>query len=406
MPKIAKQLSKLEVDKLSSTGRHAIGGVAGLYLEIKPSGSKSWILSIKIADKRRYIGLGSHQSVTLKEAREKAQEYRKLVENGVDPILEKNKLSLELSAKQKKALIFKMCAEKYIAIKSYEWRNLKHQKQWRSTLQTYAYPVIGHLYVADITTDHVLQILEPIWISKTETATRIRERIECVLGYAIANGYRDSTNPAIWKGLLSTRLPAPSKIKTVKHHQSLPYQETPAFIQILKQKDSITAKALLFAILTAARSGEIRGAIWNEINFFNQTWTIPKEKMKANREHTVALSSQAIELLKTIIPSSNSPLIFPSPNDKQLSDMAMNQLLRRLQIPAVPHGFRSTFRVWCAEQTDYPREMAEFALAHTIESKTEAAYLRTNMLGKRRMMMQDWANFLYSHNIDNNLLLP
>lgn len=240
---------------------------------------------------------------------------------------------------------------------------------------------------------------------KTETATRIRERIECVLGYAIANGYRDTSNPAIWKGLLSTRLPAPSKIKTVKHHKSLPYQDTPELIYKLKDKDNITIKALIFTILTAARSGEIRGATWSEINFIDQTWTIPKERMKANREHTVALSSQAIDLLKSIIPSSNSQLIFPSPNDKQLSDMAMNQLLRRLQIPAVPHGFRSTFRVWCAEQTNYPREMAEFSLAHTIESKTEAAYLRTDMLEKRRTMMQDWANFLYRNNIDSNLLL-
>lgn len=252
------------------------------------------------------------------------------------------------------------------------------------------------MYVSDISIEHILKILEPIWQSKTETATRIRERIEAILGYAIANGYRNSSNPAIWKGLLSTQLATPSKIKTVKHQRSICYQETPPFFCKLQKRSSTSAIALIFTILTAARSRMTREAVWEEIDFDQKIWTIPSNKMKNKKAHVIPLSSHAIQLLQSIIPSANTRLIFPSTGDRPLSDMAMNELLKGMKIDAVPHGFRSTFRIWCAEQTNYSRELAEFALAHTINNKTEAAYLRTDLLEKRRDLMQDWANYCYS----------
>lgn len=393
MPKIAKQLTALEVQKLKKPGRHAVGGAAGLCLEIKESGTRSWILCVKIGNRRRYIGLGSFPSISLKEAREAALEKRKFIIEGKDPILEKKAIQNALKQKQQHSKTFEECAYAYIESKQSEWNNAKHREQWTSTLKTYAYPFIGKQFVSDIDITNVLEVLKPIWTTKTETANRLRGRIEKIIDSAIASGYRKDANPAQWKGLLDTKLPSPKKIKNETHHKAVPVNDIGAFMQRLKKQNGTASKALEFLILTAARSGEVRGAKWSEIDFEKSVWSIPAERMKSKKPHNVPLSGQAYKLLKSIVPVVGNDLVFPSPMDKVLSDMTLTAVMRRMEVDAVPHGFRSTFRDWCADKTNYPRDMAEFALAHALNSKTEAAYLRTDMLEKRRNMMQEWADY-------------
>lgn len=394
MPKIARELSAIEVSRLKAPGLVSVGVVPGLHLQISSTGTRSWILRVKVGIKRRDMGLGQFPGVTLAQARDKARQARELIENGHDPIFERERAQSKLKAEQASAITFESAAHAFMDAKSAEWSNPKHASQWAATLKTYAYPVIGQLHVADVKQTHVLQILEPIWASKTETATRLRGRIENVLDWAKARGYRTDENPARWRGHLDKLLSAPEKTTKVIHHPAVPINEVSAFYAALQQRTGIAARALEFALLTATRSGEVRGATWAEFNLDAGLWVIPAERMKARKEHRVPLSKQALQILRDLPRLEGCEFVFPAPKAGALSDMALTAVMRRMGLSFVPHGLRSTFRDWTAERTSYPRDLAEMALAHTVGNKVEAAYRRGDMLERRAVMMQVWADFL------------
>lgn len=395
MPKLADELGALQVSKRAGVpGLHFVGGVHGLALQVTGGGAKSWILRVPIGGKRREMGLGPYPEVTLAKAREKAREARELIRSGVDPIQRQREAASALRAEAAAALTFDDCAASYIKAHEAGWRNVKHAQQWRNTLNTYASPVFGSLLVRDVALPHVMAALEPIWTTKNETASRLRSRIELVLDWATARGMRDGLNPARWRGHLDKLLPKPSKVKKPEHHAALPVGKVGAFMVELRKVEGMGARALEFTILSAARSGEVRGAKWSEIDLRAKVWTIPAERMKAGKEHRVPLSAQALALLKALPRIDAAELVFPSPKGAALSDMTLTAVTRRLKVNAVPHGFRSTFRDWVAERTHYPREVAEMALAHTIGDKVEAAYRRGDLFEKRRHLMTEWADFL------------
>ncbi|WP_321866651.1 tyrosine-type recombinase/integrase [Paraburkholderia tropica] len=393
MPKKAKELGPLAVKQLSAPGTHAVGHVAGLALQITPTGARSWILRVTVGGRRPEIGLGSYPSVSLKEAREKAQALRDEIASGVDPLLAKKEAASRLRASQALEVTFEDAAKRFIKAKAPEWKNAKHYDQWCNTLAEYAYPKIGKLMVRHVTRSHVTEVLEPIWTTKTETASRLRGRIEAILDWARVKGFReDGINPAMWRGNLDKLLPAPKKTKRVRNHPALPIDQMAAFMVTLRATEGVSARCLEFTILTAARSGESRGARWSEIDLDRGIWAVPPERMKAKKEHRVPLSPAAVELLKAIEREEDQDLVFPSPRSgSQLSDMSLLSLMRRQDLNATPHGFRSTFRDWAGEHTNYPRELAEVALAHIKGDATEAAYWRGDVLEKRRQMMADWA---------------
>jgi len=403
VPRKSRELSPLEVGRLKEPGLHFVGGVAGLALQVQAAGARSWILRIAVGGKRREMGLGGFPDVTLADARRRARDEREKANKGVDPIAERQAADSLLRADRAKAVTFKAAALAYIEAHEPSWRNAKHAEQWRNTLAS-TYPAIGELHVRDVGLAQVLQVLEPIWKEKTETASRLRGRIESVLDWATARGYRDGLNPARWRGHLDHLLPAPSKIMKVGHMAAIPVGEAGAFMQALRKQEGTGARALEFAILTAARSGEVRGATWSEIDLEAALWVCPAERMKANKEHRVPLSPAAVDLLRSLpatAPTAESNtrtaaqrLVFPAPRGGVLSDMTLVAVTRRMGAAAVPHGFRSTFRDWCAERTNYPREVAEMALAHAISDKVEAAYRRGDLFEKRRRLMADWAKFL------------
>ncbi len=394
MPKIAKELSALEVSRLKAPGFVSVGGVAGLSLQISPSGSRSWVLRVKVGDKRRDMGLGAYPGVTLAQARDKARQARELIEQGHDPILERERAQSQLRAAQASAVTFEEAANAFINAKAAEWSNVKHGAQWKATLETYAFPILGKLHVADVEQVHVLQVLEPIWATKTETATRLRGRIENVLDWAKARGHRTGENPARWRGHLDKLLAKPTKIAKVEHHPAVPVDDAPAFYASLQERDGLAARALEFAMLTAARSGEVRGATWAEIDLEKGIWVIPAERMKAKVEHRVPLAGRALELLKALVRVEGCDYVFPAARGGQLSDMALTAVMRRMGLDYVPHGLRSTFRDWAAEKTNFPRDLAEKALAHVLSNAVEAAYQRSDMLERRREMMASWEGFL------------
>lgn len=396
MARKARDLSARAVAQLVEPGHHAVGGTPGLYLYISEAGAKSWVLRVMASGKRKHIGLGSYKDASLAMARELAQTKRTQIANGIDPLEDKLRRKQEAAAARAAMITFESAAQAYVEAHGDSWKNPKHKDQWISTLSTYAHPILGKLNVADIGQAHVLSVLSPIWKEKTETASRLRGRIESVLDWATVRDYRSGDNPARWKGRLDKLLPAPNKIKVVEHHKALPVNATPPFMASLRQQEGMAARALEFAILTAARSGEIRGACWNEIDLQKKIWTVPAFRMKAGTEHRVPLSNEAIELLLALPRPAGTEVIFPSPRGLNLSDMALSAVMRRMKVDAVPHGFRSTFRDWAGDHTSYPRDLAEDALAHTLQSKVEAAYRRGDALEKRRPMMQDWAEFLGS----------
>lgn len=404
MPRKARELTAIQVGRLREPGMHFAGGVAGLGLQVLPTGGRTWILRVRIGGRRRDMGLGGYPDVSLAEAREAARKARAVIRSGLDPIEEARGARDALRADAAKATTFRQAVEAYVAGHEAGWRNAKHRAQWTSSLQRYAYPVIGDLSVGHVEMPHVLKILEPIWRDKTETASRIRGRIEQVLDWAAVRGLRQGQNPARWKGLLDKALPNPSKVSKPTHHRALPYAELPAFIQTLKTQQGIGAVALHFVILTAARSGEVRGARWSEIDTADQIWTVPPGRMKAGREHKKPLSDAAMRLLKTVPRVSGSDLIFPAARGGELSDMTLVGVLRRLKVDAVAHGFRSTFRDWVAEQTSHPSEVAEMALAHAISNKAEAAYRRGDLLEKRRRLAEDWADFCESRQSNGTVI--
>jgi len=394
---MARVIGKLSIPKISKAkkpGLYSDGG--GLYLNVGPTGGKSWIFRFMLRGKAREMGLGPLHTISLSDARELAIECRKKLLKGIDPLEDRN---AERSARQLEAasaITFKDCAGKYIAANRSGWRNGKHADQWENTLTSYAYPVIGNLSVAAVDTGHVTKILEPIWNVKTETASRLRGRIEMVLDYATTHRWRAGENPARWRGHLENVLPKRSKVAKVEHHAALPWKEIGAFMPKLTAEEGIAALALRFAILTAARTGETIGARWPEIDLTEKVWTVPGERMKAGREHRVPLSADAVAILNEVakLKSDNSGHLFPGRNEgKPLSNMAFLALLRRMgRDDITAHGFRSTFRDWAGE-TGRPDDIAEAALAHGKDDKTVAAYQRGDLLERRRRLMDDWAAF-------------
>lgn len=421
MPKKAQELTAKAVANLKENGRHAVGGVDGLHLRIV-EGSHAWVLRVVVGQRaneygelknhRRDIGLGSYPEVSLAEAREKARELKKQIRDGIDPLQEKQERLNALRIKKQREKTFKECAEIVFANKAREVSNQKHATQWASTVETYVFPILGDRIIGSITKSDIASVLEPIWIEKNETAKRVRGRLENIFDYAKAMEYFVGDNPAAWKGNLE---PILGKLKReVKSLPSLPYSSISKFMEHLQTKGGIAAKALEFAILTACRSGEVFGATWNEINFDSKVWTIPKERMKAGKEHQVPLSDQASKVLKSVeINKGLGEHIFIAPRGGMLSDMAITSLIRRMHTEQLEkdgtgyldpkqnrvittHGFRSTFRDWSADKTEYPREVCEHVLAHKLPDDVEAAYLRGAYLEKRKSLMSDWAKFCYA----------
>lgn len=394
MARKAKELGPLAVSRLTAPGMYAVGGVSGLYLQVLPSGGRSWVLRVMVGGRRRDMGLGGYPDVTLAGARDAARKARERIAEGVDPIEERRARKSALRAEAARVVTFEEAAKAYIAAHGDSWRNDKHRQQWENTLSTYAYPKIGKLAVRDIGLAHVLSILEPIWKERTETATRLRGRIERILGWATVRGYREGLNPARWRDHLDQQLAVPKRIANSQHHAALPFGEIGGFMDRLRAAPGMGARALEFTILTAARSGEVRGATWSEIDLDRAVWTVPGERMKMGREHRVPLSPDAVALLQALPRIAGSDLVFPAARGGPLSDMTLTAVLRRMGIPVTVHGFRSTFRDWAAERTNYPRDAAEMALAHAIGDKVEAAYRRGDLFDKRTRMMADWARFV------------
>ena len=394
MPRIATELGPLAVKRLTTPGMHAVGGVAGLYLQVAGKAAKSWILRALVANKRRDIGLGSYPAVSLASARLKAQAYRESIQQGLDPVVMKQAARSSLAVERARAVKFVDVATRYIKSHASSWKNAKHSDQWTSTLQTYVYPIIGPMVVADVDTAAVLRVLQPIWHSKTETANRVRGRIEVILDAATAQGLREGPNPARWKGHLALTLPARSKIAPTKHQRSIPVDAVPSFHEGLLGQEGMGALALRFLLLTCVRSGEVRGANWSEVDVERRVWTIPAERMKANKEHRVPLSSAAVTLLSSI--PAREGLLFPGAKGKPLSDMTLTAVMRRMNVDAVPHGLRSSFRTWAADYTNHPREVCEQCLAHSTGSDVELAYQRSDLFDKRRQVMEEWATFTAS----------
>jgi integrase len=417
MPKIAKPLTTVALNRINKPGWYAVGGVAGLLLQVrKPARegaplARSWILRVRVGNTRDPIGLGSYPQISLAEAREQANKLVTEARQGVNLKAKKEAARSAILAAAARNKTFQECAEAYIETHAADYTNDKHRKQWASTIKTYAYPLIGNRLVADLTRRDVLDVMnqpsvagepnsETLWKAKTVTAKRLLDRIKTVIDYAIVNEYRTGLNPAVWQGYLDTLLPAPNKVAKVKHHPALPYSMIGEFMAKLRTNDSISAKALQFLILTAVRSGSVRAAEWSEIDYANKLWTIPAANTKTKQEHRVPLTEQAINLLQSLPVMANNPKIFPSPRGSALSDMALSQITRgmkergELSVDVVPHGFRSTFRDWAAECTTYPDEIRKAASGHTVGDAVQQAYQRTDLLDKRRNLMRDWANFL------------
>ncbi|HWY16499.1 MAG TPA: integrase arm-type DNA-binding domain-containing protein [Rhizomicrobium sp.] len=385
------RLAATKVAALKKPGRYGDGN--GLYLQVSQWQTKSWLLRYQLAGRSREMGLGSLTDVSLKEARDKARVARSMLIDGDDPIDARDAKKQALRAESAKRITFKEAAGKYIAAHRAGWRNGKHAAQWTSTLTTYAYPVIGNLGVADIGTGHIVKILEAIWSTKTDTAARLRGRIENILDWATARHFRDGDNPARWKGHVESLLPAKSKVRQVRHQPAMPFEEVPAFVGELRLRDGISARALEFTILTAARTSEAINAAWTEIDLNAGIWTVPAERMKAGREHRVPLSVRATAILSAMPREKGSPFVFPGGKArKPLSNMAMLELVRGMREGDLTvHGFRSSFRDWAGEATNYPRELAEAALGHVIGDAAEQAYRRGDALEKRRKLMEAWA---------------
>ncbi len=417
MPKIAPPLTDLQVRRIVHVGWHAVGGVAGLLLQVrKPAKEgaqipRSWILRVKVGDERQPIGLGPYPQVSLAEAREQAKKLVIQAKQGVNLKAKKRFERSALLSAASKNKTFRECAIAYMEAHASDYTNDKHRKQWPATLEAYAYPVIGNMLVSDIAMRDIKNVLEQetttadeqsgkLWLLKTETAKRLLGRIKTVLDFATVNEYRTGNNPAQWTGYLDTQLPSPKKLQKVEHHPAVPYALAGDFMVKLRQNESISAKALEFLILTAVRSGSVRLAEWSEIDFEKKMWVIPAEHTKARQEHRVPLQPQAIRLLQSLPKMVGTQIVFASPTGKALSDMALSQLMRgmrergELTVKAVPHGFRSTFRDWAAEQTAYPDEMRKIASGHTVGDAVKEAYQRTDLLEKRRQLMNEWASYL------------
>jgi len=416
MPKITDELSALDVKRLVHPGGNrnvlvSVGGVPGLHMQLTPKRGRSWVLRAKVGAARRDIGLGGFPAVTLSQAREKAREARHMIGRGIDPIEERKAAKAALASAQNRGLTFVEATEKYLSAKLDAFKNPKHRQQWHNTLETYAKPELGKMLVQDIAVQDVLRVLEPIWKTKTETASRLRGRIEAILSWATVAGHRTGDNPARWAGNLKELLPARSMVAKTGNQPALMIDDAPRWFEALRSLDGYGGRALEFLALTATRSQEIRGAVWDEIDLDKALWIIPGPRMKMDREHRVPLSGKALELLHALPRLLGNPLVFPAARGGELSDMTLSAAMKRMHLsevadggagfvdrtskrPGVPHGLRSTFRDWVAERTTYPGDMAEVALAHRISNAVEASYRRGDMIEKRRKMMNDWAEYL------------
>ena len=388
-------LTVKRIARLSKAGRYGDG--RGLYLQVQSPDNRSWLLRYERGGRERWMGLGPLHTINLDEARERARKARQLLLDGIDPLearaAERNAAALAAA----RALTFEAAARSYFEAHQRGWTNAKHRAQFLSSLSTYAFPQIGKLSVAAIDTGLVLKCLEPIWKDKTETANRVRGRIEAILDWATVRGYRKAgDNPARWKGHLAEVLPSRERIQKTVHHAALPFAALPEFMAALATRNGSAAKALEFTILTAARSGEVLGARWEEFNLDGKVWTVPAGRIKGGKEHRVPLSERALDILRAMpIERGNSYVFLGPQKGGGLSHMAMNRVLRRMgrgDITTV-HGFRSTFRDWAAERTNYPDAVVEMALAHAVGSKVEAAYRRGDLFDKRRHLMDAWAEF-------------
>ncbi len=384
---------------LKKHGRYTDSLTKGLQLLYKPSETKYWLLRFAFNGKRHELGIGPFPEIMPKEARQIAQEARTLLAKGENPLTSKLAQKAQIKALERKKITFRDFALTCVADKQSEWSSDKHAAQWTYSLENFAFPVIGEMALDEIDTDDILKILTPIWKSKTETASRLRGRLEWILAAACTRKLRNGMNPALWRGHLQTILPAPKKMMEVRHHRALAYRALPAFLVLLRNIDSVAALALEFTILNASRTGEILGGLRSEID--GDIWTISANRMKARKEHRVPLTGRSLEILAIAKGmDGNSPYLF-SRNGKPLSNMAMPMLLRRLNSNVTVHGFRSTFRDWVSEETSHSPEVAEMALAHTIKNKVEAAYRRKDLLERRRILMQDWLEFCNSKKFNN-----
>jgi integrase len=392
MARITDRLAAKTAAAASKPGMYPDGG--GLYLRVAPGGSKSWILRYRHGGRRHDIGLGPYPLIGLADARQRANQRRRLLVDGIDPLAERRAQREAEAAGRAKTRTFAQCTESYIEAHAAGWRGGKQEAQWRQSLTAYAYPTIGELPVQAIDTAAVLSVLEPIWRTKTETATRVRLRIEAVLSWATARGYRAAgDNPARWRGHLDNLLPARAKVQRVEHHPALPYAEIGAFMARLRPDTSIAARALEFLILTAARSGEVLQARWDEIDLPSRLWTVPAERMKSGREHRVPLSDAAIAIVKAMAAIQLNDYVFPGRRGALGRTALFDQLRRIGRADLTTHGFRSTFRSWSAGRTNFPREVAEMALAHTVGDAVERAYQRSDLFEKRRQLADAWARF-------------
>lgn len=401
MARSQNKLSPLVVKNLKQKGLYADGG--GLYLRVGEAGNKSWIFRFRRHGRLRDMGLGALHTITLAEARAKAVDCRKLLLAGLDPLDAKKAELTQAKLAAVKGTTFESCAKAYIDAHKASWKQERHAAQWDQALAKHAYAIIGKQPVDAVDTDMVLKVLEPIWKDKTETAKRLRGRIECILDWAKVKGYRQGENPARWRGHLDNLLASPTKLIHVEHFAALPYAKVGDFMKALDKQEGMGAIALKLVILTAARSNEVLGATWDEIDFKSKVWTVPASRMKAGKkEHRVPLTEPVMAILKDLkqeredIEGKNDPCPYVFPNakgDGTLSNAVMMALLKRMNRRDITvHGFRSTFRDWAAENTEYPDEVVEMALAHTIQNKVKAAYLRTDLFEKRRKLMEEWAN--------------
>jgi integrase len=384
---------------LKKHGRYTDSVTRGLQLLYKSSETKYWLLRFAFNGKRHELGIGPFPEISPKEARQIAQAARTLIAKGENPLTSKLAQKAQIKALERKKIIFRDFATKCIEDKQSEWSSDKHAAQWSYSLEKFAFPVIGDMALDEIDTDDILKILTPIWKSKTETASRLRGRLEWILAAACTRKLRDGMNPALWRGHLQTILPAPKKMMEVRHHAALAYRALPEFLTRLRNTDGVAALALEFAILNASRTGEVLGGLRSEVD--EGIWTISANRMKARKEHRVPLTSRSLEILAIAKAIDEDSQYLFSRNGKSLSNMAMPMLLRRLNSNVTVHGFRSTFRDWVSEETQHSPEVAEMALAHTIKNKVEAAYRRKDLLERRRILMQDWLDFCNSERFNN-----
>jgi integrase len=399
------RLTALAVARAKRHGMHADGG--GLYLQVTGDAGRSWVFRYARGGKERYMGLGSLTAVSLAEARTRAAEARRLLSAGIDPIGARDGKMAAERVEAARQVTFREAADAFIKAHEAGWRNAMHRDQWRNTLATYVHPLLGALPVQQVDAALVLRVLEPIWSTRPETASRVRQRIEAVLDSATARGQRTGENPARWRGHLKNLLPARAKVQRVRHHPALHYAELGVFMAELRKQDGLAARTLELLVLTATRTSEAVAARWSELDLDAALWTIPAERIKAGREHRIPLAPAAVALLRKLARARISEFVFPGRPGRPLSDGALLALLKRMgRTDLTVHGFRSSFRDWAAEQTNFPREVAEMALSHAIGDKVEAAYRRGDLLEKRRLLMEAWATFAATKPPSGKVVIP